>query len=45
MEKLKIEWTGEATNEQILKLNDLINDSAFEGVSTELIGKRPNDRG
>lgn len=45
MDKLKIEWTGEATNEQILKLNELVNDPVFKDVTTELIGKRPNDRG
>lgn len=45
MEKLRIEWTGEATNEQILKLNELVNDPVFKDVPYELIGKRPNDRG
>lgn len=45
MRELKIVWEGEATDEQILKLNALINDPVFKGVSTELIGKRPNDRG
>lgn len=45
MEELSIKWTGTASNEQILKLNELINDPVFKDVPAELIGKRPNDRG
>lgn len=45
MTTLKVVWEGEASEEQILKLNDLVKDPVFADVSTELIGKRPNDRG
>jgi hypothetical protein len=44
MKVLKIEWDETATETQLKTLETLKKHPAFEGVTIELIGKRPNDR-
>lgn len=45
MDNIKLQWDGEATEEAMLRMEEHQQKMADIGLTVELIGTRPKDRG